>query len=505
MNEDLVSRPIGVLMRPVQTDVNALCHDVDAHLGPSGIERRGCRKGRTLARRILIYAAFVAVGQALLMAGPAIAKSKTKSCSSVTVGHYEATNVRTTPNLGCKAAVADLRLWLRKPNKLPHNAKSWHAKLVRGTWQMAYGPYPVSLSFVLVKVTATPTSTPTSGPNPTPSNPSPTLPTPPNQPPPPSDATPPTITIASPGSGASYTWGQAAHAQFSCSDNVAVASCTATVGTANVANGAAVPTSGAPGPGTRTLTVTATDSSGNKSTKSVSYVVQPAGYYAIELHDGPNATYTQPALDALASVNAKANFFLIGENVTANPALAQKEVARGMLIGNHTQTHADVGPPTIGTPPVPNPFFVAPGPVAPDTAALEIQNGATSIINATGVTPTLFMPPYGDYGEDSTVQNMVTGLTGETLCAWTVDSTDSASPLPTTAAIVANAETVQAGGMIEMHDFDQNTANAIPTIVTDLRNNKGLEPGKMYANSGVSVPGPFGDPQPAFHCAVEPF
>ena len=453
-----------------------------------------------MVRRIVLYAALVVVGQTLLVAGPAIAKSKTMSCSSVTVGHYKATNVRATPNLGCKAAVADLRVWLKHPNKLPHNAKSWHAKLVHGTWQMAYGRYPVSLYFVLVKMTATPTSTPTSGTNPTPPTTNPTTTTPTNQPPPSpaSDTTPPTIAIPSPASGASFTWGQAAKAQFSCSDNVKVASCTATVGTANVANGAALPTSGSPGPGTRTLTVTASDSSGNKSTQSVSYVVQPAGYYAIELHDGPNAQFTQPALDALASVNAKANFFLIGENVTANPALAQEEVARGMQIGNHTQTHADVGPST-------SPFFVAPGPIAPDTVSLEIQNGANSIISATGVTPTLFMPPYGDYGTDSTVQNLVTSLTGETLCAWTVDSTDSDTPLPSTAAIVKNAEMVQAGGMIEMHDSSQNTANAIPTIVTDLRNNKGLQPGKMFADPSVSVPGPFGDPQPAFHCAVEPF
>ena len=81
---------------------------------------------------------------------PAIAKTTTRSCSSVTVGHYQATNVRATPNLGCKAAVADLRLWLKQPNKLPHNAKSWHSKLVHGTWQMADGRNPVSLYFVLV-------------------------------------------------------------------------------------------------------------------------------------------------------------------------------------------------------------------------------------------------------------------------------------------------------------------------------------------------------------------
>ena len=68
-----------------------------------------------------------------------------RSCSNVTVGHYQATKVGATSNLGCKAARSDLSLWLKQPTKLPHNAKSWHAKLVKGTWQMAYGKYPTSL------------------------------------------------------------------------------------------------------------------------------------------------------------------------------------------------------------------------------------------------------------------------------------------------------------------------------------------------------------------------
>ena len=68
-----------------------------------------------------------------------------RSCSNVTVGHYQATKVRATSNLGCKAARSDLSLWLKQPTVLPHNAKSWHAKLVKGTWQMAYGKYPTSL------------------------------------------------------------------------------------------------------------------------------------------------------------------------------------------------------------------------------------------------------------------------------------------------------------------------------------------------------------------------
>jgi len=118
-------------------------------------------------RTVLIGAALAVVGQSLMMAGPAVAKTRTRTCSSVTVGRYTATNIRVTPNLGCKAARSDLRVWLKHPAKLPRSPKGWHAKLVHGTWEMAYGPYPVSLFFELVKQSP-PTSTSTPTPTPTP-------------------------------------------------------------------------------------------------------------------------------------------------------------------------------------------------------------------------------------------------------------------------------------------------------------------------------------------------
>ena len=139
-------------------------------------------------RTVLLGAALAVVGQSILMAGPAVAKTKTRTCPTVTVGSYEATDVRVTSNLGCAAAKSDLRIWLKHPSKLPRSSKGWHSKQVRGTWEMAYGHYPVSLFFVLVKLqppapTPTPTSTPpptsttTSTPTPTPTptpNPTPT-------------------------------------------------------------------------------------------------------------------------------------------------------------------------------------------------------------------------------------------------------------------------------------------------------------------------------------------
>ena len=129
-------------------------------------------------RIVLLGAALAVVGQAVAMAGPAIAKTRTRTCSSVTVGLYRASNVRVTPNLTCATARSDLRFWLKHASKLPRKAKGWHSKLVGGTWEMAYGRYPVSLFFVLGKLSGpkpTPTSTPTPPPTSTPtSTPSPT-------------------------------------------------------------------------------------------------------------------------------------------------------------------------------------------------------------------------------------------------------------------------------------------------------------------------------------------
>ena len=112
------------------------------------------------------------------------------------------------------------------------------------------------------------------------------------------------------------------------------------------------------------------------------------------------------------------------------------------------------------------------------------------IHSVTGVWPQFFRPPFGDYGpatgpsangqtntqNTTTLLNTVTSdLTAKygapagysmALTAWSVDSTDSASPAPTLAAIVAAAATVQNGGVLLMHDDNQNTVDSIPRLST---------------------------------------
>jgi peptidoglycan-N-acetylglucosamine deacetylase len=57
--------------------------------------------------------------------------------------------------------------------------------------------------------------------------------------------------------------------------------------------------------------------------------------------DGPTPQITEWVMDQLAAYRARATFFLVGNNVAANPELVHELIDNGHAIGNHTQTHRD--------------------------------------------------------------------------------------------------------------------------------------------------------------------
>jgi len=55
--------------------------------------------------------------------------------------------------------------------------------------------------------------------------------------------------------------------------------------------------------------------------------------------DGPTPEITEETLDILAQYNAKATFFCIGKNVTANLGIYQRIINEEHAVGNHTYNH----------------------------------------------------------------------------------------------------------------------------------------------------------------------
>jgi endo-1,4-beta-xylanase len=101
--------------------------------------------------------------------------------------------------------------------------------------------------------------------------------------------------------------------------------------------------------------------------------------------------------------------------------------------------------------------------------------------SATGQTPRLFRPPYGE--TNGTVR-AVEAQFGLTEVLWSVDSRDWAGA--STAQIVQAASTLQNGGVILMHDGYQTTISAIPQIVANL-NSRNLCAGMISTATGRAV------------------
>jgi len=101
------------------------------------------------------------------------------------------------------------------------------------------------------------------------------------------------------------------------------------------------------------------------------------GEIALTFDDGPNPEWTPRLLDILAGHQVRATFFLVGRHAAAQPALVERIVADGHLIGNHTWSH-------------PNLALTAPRKVLD-----ELSRTSKRLEQIAGVPVRFFRPPYG--------------------------------------------------------------------------------------------------------------
>ncbi len=158
---------------------------------------------------------------------------------------------------------------------------------------------------------------------------------------------------------------------------------------------------------------------------------------------------TGQLIDTLAQYNAKATFFVVGAWVDKYPESVKQLHDAGHQIMNHSNTHPNM-------------------PALSSAQKLdELDSCNKKIAEITGVTPSLFRPPYGDY-DNATIEacdslNMYT-------IQWDVDSLDwkeNATPESICKRVTSK---VKNGSIVLFHNDAEFTPTALPRILETLKN-----------------------------------
>ena len=163
---------------------------------------------------------------------------------------------------------------------------------------------------------------------------------------------------------------------------------------------------------------------------------------ALTFDDGPGE-YTEELINCLVENNAKATFFMLGQNVEAYPEIAKELSDAGMELGNHSYSHPDLV--TIGA----------------EAAAQQVSNTDAALKAATGFEATVMRPPGGSFNDS------VKAAIDHPLIIWSIDTRDWAtkSEDQTYQVVMDNA---QDGSVVLMHDIHEWSVKAAIRMIPDL-------------------------------------
>ena len=184
-------------------------------------------------------------------------------------------------------------------------------------------------------------------------------------------------------------------------------------------------------------------------------VAGPGKTVALTFDDGPNPDATPAILEALASRDVRATFFVLGRHAEQWPALVRRTADEGHQLGNHGYFHRKL-------------HLKSPGYVRRD-----LELGTKAIEQASGVRPRLFRAPHGF--RSPWVTSIARSL-GQRTVGWSLGVWDSARPGTDVIADRA-VNGVREGSILLLHDGDgydprgdrRQTAQAVPVIVDRLR------------------------------------
>jgi peptidoglycan/xylan/chitin deacetylase (PgdA/CDA1 family) len=183
---------------------------------------------------------------------------------------------------------------------------------------------------------------------------------------------------------------------------------------------------------------------------------------ALTFDDGPHPEGTPAVLAALERADAKATFFLCGEQVERDPALAREIAAAGHTAAVHGHRHRNM----LRLPPR---AFVE-----------DLERAIATIEDAVGQRPALYRPPYGIFSYPGMVEVSTRGLGTLLWSCWGHDWRADRSPASITAEVTGS---LVGGDVLLLHDADhysepgcwRGTVEALPAVIERIRA-RGLRP-----------------------------
>ncbi len=168
---------------------------------------------------------------------------------------------------------------------------------------------------------------------------------------------------------------------------------------------------------------------------------------AISFDAGWGNEDTQTIIDILERYGVKTTFFVVGDWVDKYPESVQALAEAGHEVMNHSSTHAHFSS------------------LSSEQIAADIRGCSEKIAAITGVSPTLFRCPYGEY-DDHVIQGVE--ALGMTAIQWDVDSLDwkGISAEEITARVLKN---VRSGSIVLFHNAADHTPEALPGILEALQ------------------------------------
>ncbi|MEG1441599.1 MAG: polysaccharide deacetylase family protein [Oscillospiraceae bacterium] len=156
---------------------------------------------------------------------------------------------------------------------------------------------------------------------------------------------------------------------------------------------------------------------------------------------------TGKLIEILNKYNVKATFFLVGGWVDNYPESVKELANAGHEIMNHSSTHPHMTQ------------------LSKEKMKQEVEDCGKKIESITGVKPTLFRPPYGDYNND--LVGAMREINYHTI-QWSVDSLDWKN-LSASEICERVLTRVKPGSIVLFHNAALHTPEALPTILEKLQ------------------------------------